>query len=131
MLAVIYLALAVCLGDFLCRQFYRFVSVFHRLGAAVLVGLLVSSWFTYLGGLAFASFWRPLLWGDALFFVTAIGGTVLVHMETQTFEDEAGRNRESHCGQLLFAAPKRLKLGRLGAYRRIRSSRVLDDVCLV
>jgi DNA-binding beta-propeller fold protein YncE len=73
MLAVIYLALAVCLGDFLCWQFYRFVSVLHRLGAAVLVGLLVSSWFTYLGGLAFARFWRPLLWGDALFLVTAIG----------------------------------------------------------
>jgi hypothetical protein len=73
MLALIYLALAVCLGDFLCRQFYRFVSVPHRLGAAVLVGLLVSSWFTYLAGLTFAHFWRPLLWGDALFFVTAIG----------------------------------------------------------
>lgn len=39
----------------------------------MLVGLLVSSWFTYLWGLAFARFWRPLLWGDALFFVTAIG----------------------------------------------------------
>jgi hypothetical protein len=32
-------------------------------------------------------------------------------MEMQTFEEEAGRNRESHCGQFLFAAPKRLKLG--------------------
>jgi sugar lactone lactonase YvrE len=73
MLALIYLGLAICLGDLLCRQFYRFVSVPHRCAAAVLVGLLVSSWFTYLGGLAFARFWRPLLWGDALFFVTAIG----------------------------------------------------------
>src|ERR1044072_9343498 len=73
MLAVIYLALAGCLGDFLCRQFYPFVSVLRRLGATVLVGLLVSSWFTYLVGLAFARFSRPLLWGDALFFVTAIG----------------------------------------------------------
>jgi DNA-binding beta-propeller fold protein YncE len=73
MLALIYLALAVCLGDLLCRQFYRFVSVAHRCATAVLVGLLVSSWFTYLAGLAFAHFWRPLLWGDALFFVTAIG----------------------------------------------------------
>ena len=63
----------ICLGDFLCRRFYRFVSVPHRCATAVLVGLLVSSWFTYLGGLAFARFWRPLLWGDALFFVTAIG----------------------------------------------------------
>src|SRR5262249_52502348 len=40
--------------------------------AAILVGLLFSSWFTYLAGLAF--FWasRPLLWGNLLFFVTAI-----------------------------------------------------------
>ena len=72
MLALIYLALAISLGDLLCRRFYRFASVPHRCATAVLVGLLVSSWFTYLGGLAFARFWRPLLWGDALFFVTAI-----------------------------------------------------------
>src|SRR4029453_15304211 len=72
MLALIYLALAIFLGDFLCRRFYRFVSVPHRCATAVLVGLLVSSWFTYLAGLAFAHFWRPLLWGDALFFITAI-----------------------------------------------------------
>src|SRR6266496_6469498 len=73
MLALIYLALAICLGDLLCRRFYRFVSVPHRCATAVLVGLLVSSWFTYLAGLAFARFWRPLLWGNALFFATAIG----------------------------------------------------------
>jgi DNA-binding beta-propeller fold protein YncE/cbb3-type cytochrome oxidase subunit 3 len=73
MLALIYLGLAIYLGDFLCRRFYRFVSFPHRCATAVLVGLLVSSWFTYLAGLAFAHFWRPLLWGDALFFVTAIG----------------------------------------------------------
>ena len=111
MLALIYLGLALCLGDFLCRRFYRFVSVPHRCATAVLVGLLVSSWFTYLGGLAFARFWRPLLWGNALFFLTAIGVLILAQMETQNFENETGRNRESHCGHLLLAAPKRLKLG--------------------
>src|SRR6185436_16246418 len=72
MLALIYLGLAIFLGDLLCRRFYRFVSVPHRCATAVLVGLLVSSWFTYLAGLAFARFWRPLLWGDALFFVAVI-----------------------------------------------------------
>lgn len=72
MLALIYLALAIGLGDFLSRRFYRFVSVPHRCATAVLVGLLVSSWFTYLGGLACARFWRPLLWGDAIFFVAVI-----------------------------------------------------------
>src|SRR5437773_3011341 len=72
MLALIYFGLAICLGDFLCRRFYQFVSVAHRLAAAVLVGLLVSSWFTYLAGLAFACASRPLLWGNLLFFIAAV-----------------------------------------------------------
>src|SRR5437016_1564844 len=72
MLAVIYLGLAICVGDFLCRRFYRFASVAHRCAAAILVGLLVSSWFTYLVGLAFWWTSRPLLWGNLLFFVAAV-----------------------------------------------------------
>ena len=72
MLALIYFGLAVCLGDFLCRRFYRFVSAAHRCAAAILVGLLVSSWFTYLAGLAFAWASQPLLWGNLLFFATAV-----------------------------------------------------------
>ena len=50
MLALIYLALAIYIGDFLCRRFYRFVSIGHRSAAAVITGLLISSWFTYLAG---------------------------------------------------------------------------------
>jgi sugar lactone lactonase YvrE len=72
MLALIYFALAACVGDFLCRRFYQFESVAHRCAAAILVGLLVSSWLTYLAGLAF--FWtaRPLLWANLLFSAAAI-----------------------------------------------------------
>jgi DNA-binding beta-propeller fold protein YncE len=72
MLALIYFALAACVGDFLCRRFYQFESVAHRCAAAILVGLMVSSWFTYLLGLAF--FWasQPLLWGNLLFSAAAI-----------------------------------------------------------
>jgi DNA-binding beta-propeller fold protein YncE len=72
MLALIYFGLAICVGDFLCRRFYSFASVAHRCAAAILVGLLVSSWFTYLAGLAFAWASRPLLWANLLFFVTAV-----------------------------------------------------------
>jgi len=72
MLALIYFGLAIILGDCLCRRFYQFVSVAHRCAAAMLVGLLFSSWFTYLAGLAFAWTSRPLLWGNLLFFVTAV-----------------------------------------------------------
>src|SRR6266478_6632219 len=72
MLALIYFGLAVCVGDWLCRRFYRFASVAHRCAAAILVGLLVSSWFTYLVGLASRWTTRPLLWGNLLFFVAAV-----------------------------------------------------------
>jgi DNA-binding beta-propeller fold protein YncE len=72
MLAIIYLAFMLWVGDALCRRFYRFVSVPHRLAAAFLVGLLACSWFTYLGSLVFASASRPLLLGNLLFFVAAI-----------------------------------------------------------
>jgi DNA-binding beta-propeller fold protein YncE len=72
MLALIYFGLALCVGDFLCRRFYQFVSVAHRFAAAILVGLLVSSWFSYLAGLVFWWASRPLLWGNLLFFVAAV-----------------------------------------------------------
>jgi DNA-binding beta-propeller fold protein YncE len=72
MLALIYLALAVYLGDRLCRRFYRFVSVGHRCAAAIITGLLVSSWFTYLAALVFSRAQQPLLWGNLLFFVATI-----------------------------------------------------------
>jgi DNA-binding beta-propeller fold protein YncE len=75
MLALIYLGLAITLGDLLCRRFYRFVSVSHRWAAAILVGILLSTWFTYLAGLAFANTAEPLLWADLLFFVVASGAT--------------------------------------------------------
>ena len=69
MLALIYLALAIYLGDLLCRRFYRFVSTPHCWSAAILVGTLLSTWFTYLARLAFAHTAEPLLWADLLFFV--------------------------------------------------------------
>src|SRR3954468_23793314 len=72
MLALIYFALTASVGDFICRPFYQFASVAHRCAAAILAGLLISSWFTYLAGLAF--FWtsRPLIWANLLFFIAAI-----------------------------------------------------------
>jgi DNA-binding beta-propeller fold protein YncE len=72
MLALIYFTLAAFVGDSLCRRFYQFESRAHRCAAAILVGVVVSSWFTYLAGLAF--FWtpQPLVWANLLFFVAAI-----------------------------------------------------------
>ena len=73
MLALIYLALAIALGDLICRRFYRFVSIPHRWAAAVLVGMLFSTWLTYLTGLTFAHTAEPLLSADLLFFVVVPG----------------------------------------------------------
>src|SRR5215831_15168769 len=97
MLALIYFVLSTCVGDFFCRRFYHFQSFTHRCAAAILVGLLFSSWFTYLAGLAF--FWasRPLLWGNLLFFVTAIAvlswpkwkSTIVKHKFRQVHETRA------------------------------------------
>ena len=61
MLALFYLGLAIAVGDLLCRRFYRFVSIAHRWAAAVLVGVLLSTWFTYLAVLAFSHMAEPLL----------------------------------------------------------------------
>ena len=72
MLALIYLWLAVSVGDFFCQRFYRFVSIAHRCAAALLAGLLISTWFTYLAGLAFAWTARPLLWANLLFAIAAV-----------------------------------------------------------
>jgi DNA-binding beta-propeller fold protein YncE len=91
MLALIYLGLAIGVGDFLCRRFYRFVSVAHRCAAAILVGLLVSSWFTYLAGLTFTQASRPLLWGNLLFFVTAIAVLSWPKWKRRITKDTSGK----------------------------------------
>lgn len=71
MFALIYLGLAIVLGDLLCRRFYRFVSIPHRWTAAMLVGVLLSTWFTYLTGLACYRTAEPLLWANLVFFLAA------------------------------------------------------------
>lgn len=71
MLALIYLALVIYLGDQLSRRFFRFVTLAQRYATAVIVGLLLSSWFTYLASWLFRATTRPLLWGDLCFFATA------------------------------------------------------------
>src|SRR5947199_6228209 len=72
MFALIYLGLAIALGDLLCRRFFPFVSVLHRCAAATLVGILLGAWFTYLAALAFAYTAEPLLWADLASFVVAV-----------------------------------------------------------
>jgi hypothetical protein len=83
MLALIYLGSAIALGDLLCRRFYRFISISHRWAAAILVGIFLSTWFTYLAGLAFAQTGEALLFADLLFFVTAPGAIFWLSRKAQ------------------------------------------------
>ena len=72
MLALIYLAVAICFGDRICRRFYSFVSVPHRWAAALIVGPLLAGWLTYLTAQAAAHTSLPLFWGNLCFFAVAI-----------------------------------------------------------
>ena len=53
MIALVYLAVAVFLGDALASRWFRPVTWFHRLAAAFLIGLLIATWVTYLTSLLF------------------------------------------------------------------------------
>lgn len=71
MFALIYLLAAFLLGDAVCRRFFSFTSIQHRLAAAFLTGLLFSTCFTYLAALLFAGTGHTLLGANVLFFLFA------------------------------------------------------------
>ncbi len=73
MLALFYLAVMCALGDAIGRRFFPFVSLAHRAASAFLVGLLISSWWTYTLAYFCSNASSPMLWGNLLFFITAIG----------------------------------------------------------
>jgi hypothetical protein len=72
MLALIYLAAMIYFGDRICRCFYRFISFQQRVATAFLVGLLLSTWITYLGSLTFAWFAQPLIMGNIIFVLALV-----------------------------------------------------------
>src|ERR1700757_847515 len=71
MLALIYLVAMIVVGACVCRRFYCFNSVLHYLAASFLVGLVLSTWATYLLALLFAWSAKPLIGANAVFFLTA------------------------------------------------------------
>jgi hypothetical protein len=60
MFAILYLTIMLALGDVISRRFYRFVGWPHRFATSFLVGLIISSTFTYLAALIYARTVRPL-----------------------------------------------------------------------
>jgi len=85
MLALIYLATTIVLGACVCRRFYCFNSWLHYLAVSFLVGLVLSTWTTYLLALAFASSAKPLIGGNILFF--ALAGLVIYRLRPQSVFD--------------------------------------------
>jgi DNA-binding beta-propeller fold protein YncE len=80
MLALLYLIVMTVLGDSVNRRFYAFTSVAHRLAAAFIIGLLLSSWWTYLSALLFQSTNHPMLFGNLLFFISSIAVIILLRL---------------------------------------------------
>src|SRR5262245_64688399 len=71
MFAILYLTIMLALGDRVSSRFYRFIDLPHRLATSFLVGLLISSTFTYLAALVYARTVRPLFWANVLYFMSA------------------------------------------------------------
>jgi len=67
MLAIIYLAAATYFGDCICRRYFRFISLQHRLATSFLVGLLLSTWITFLSATALQRVAHPLVAGNIVF----------------------------------------------------------------
>lgn len=72
MVGIVYLFVAFCVGDLVCRRLFAFVSLPHRLAAGFLSGLLLLTWPTYLLALAFCRTSNPLLWANTLVLAGAI-----------------------------------------------------------
>ena len=75
MLAIIYLAVATYFGDLVCRRFLRFLSNQQRIATAFLVGLLLSTWTTFLLAVLFHASRQPLVIANLLFlgiFIVAV-----------------------------------------------------------
>ena len=106
MLALIYLGLAACIGDFFCRRFYRFESVAHRCAAAILSGLLISTWFTYLAGLLFTRARQPLIWANLLFGIAAIAVLSWSKWKHKVLKRAPGEGRSSSVVSRYLPRPK-------------------------
>jgi hypothetical protein len=85
MLALVYLAMVVILGACICRRFYCFNSVLHYLAASFLVGLVFSTWTTYIFALLFAWTDKPLLGANLLFF--AVGALAIYKLRVRSAFD--------------------------------------------
>jgi hypothetical protein len=69
MLAIVYLAAATYFGDLICRRFFRFTSIQHRVATDFLIGLLAATWITFLAAVIFHGTGQPLIAANLVFAV--------------------------------------------------------------
>ena len=99
MLAIIYLAAATYFGDCICRRFFRLISLQQRLATSFLVGLLFSTWITFLAAVAFHGARQPLVLGNLVFLVV-LGGTTWLTWRLAPRKEEEAPNRPSGSNKL-------------------------------
>ncbi len=79
MLAILYIFVAYILGDAICRRFFPFVSIPHRIASGLFCGLLISTWATYGFAYLFAGTAYPMLAGNVLFFLGALAAAFMLN----------------------------------------------------
>ncbi len=66
------------LGDAICRRFFSYISLAHRIAVSFLSGLLFSTIFTYLAALVFSRTAEPLIWANVFFGIAATIAIILL-----------------------------------------------------
>jgi hypothetical protein len=89
MIALLYVGLMMAFGDVISRRFVTALSRPQRLATAFIVGLVLSTWLTYLASAAFMALEQPLIAGDAV-SVAAMAMVVLPGLRRVTARWKAG-----------------------------------------
>src|SRR5687767_15868919 len=88
MLAIIYLVAATYFGDCICRRFFRFISLQHRVATAFLVGLLLSTWITFLAAIAFQKTSQPVIAANLVFLLLVVAVVLITRRWPANVENE-------------------------------------------
>ncbi len=94
MLALVYLVIVFLLGDSICRRFFPFVSLPHRIATGFLSGLLIGTWLTYIFASLFGESSYPMLAGNLLFAVVAGAAIYLLNFRFSVAPQESSIDRE-------------------------------------
>jgi hypothetical protein len=88
MLAILYLAAATYFGDCICRRLFRFISLQHRIATSFLVGVLLSTWITFLAAIAFHRISQPLIAANLAFLLLFVAVVLITRRWPAQIENE-------------------------------------------